>query len=280
MKLSIITINWNNVQGLEKTIQSVVSQTSDDFEYVIIDGNSTDGSVDVIKRYAEARPINWLSEPDKGIYNAMNKGIAKASGEYLHFLNSGDILFDNNVVAEMVGEIEKNNHPDILIGRMFKQMPDGTMFKNPINDNYSFLRFYTSSINHPATYIKKVLFDKYGLYDESLKIVSDWKWFMQVVALNGVKPINVGVNVSIFDMTGISETNGKLRAHERKSVLSGTIPQCFLADYDKYNKDIRMMSRIRRHPWAFKITHLIERTLFRIERKQSRKKVFSSHEKK
>ncbi len=271
MTLSIITINWNNATGLEKTIQSVVSQTYKDFEYVIIDGGSTDGSVDVIKRYAETRPINWLSETDKGIYNAMNKGIRKATGEYLHFLNSGDILFDNNVVASMVGEIEKNNHPDILIGRMYKQMPDGFMYKSPISDNYSFFRFYSSSLDHPSTYIKRVLFDKYGLYDESFKIVSDWKWFMQVVALNGVKPISVDVNVSIFDMTGISETNTDLRERERRAVLSDIVPQSFLTDYDRYCNDIFMMSRIRRHPWAFKLVRFIERCLFKFEKKRGKK---------
>ena len=270
MKLSIITINWNNNKGLEETIRSVVSQTYEDFEYVIVDGGSTDGSVDTIKRYAETRPINWLSEPDKGIYNAMNKGIVKASGEYLHFLNSGDILFDNNVVAGMVSEIEKNNHPDILIGRMYKRMPDGSIYINPISDNYSFLRFYTSSLDHPSSYIKKVLFDKYGLYDESLKIVSDWKWFMQVVAMNGIKPVIVDTNVSIFDMTGISETNLTLRDRERRLIMSDTVPPCFLSDYDKYIKDIMMMRRIRNHKWAYQLVYYLERILFKLEKRRQK----------
>ena len=161
MKLSIITINWNNADGLQKTIQSVVSQTFQDFEYVIIDGSSKDRSVEIIQHFAKQFPINWVSEPDKGIYNAMNKGIILASGEYLHFLNSGDTLFDNQVVEKMVAQLEANNQPDILIGRLHKHMLDGTIFPNPINTNFSFLRFYFNSINHPATYIKKELFLKY-----------------------------------------------------------------------------------------------------------------------
>jgi acetyltransferase-like isoleucine patch superfamily enzyme len=110
MKLSIITINRNNAAGLRKTIESVVSQTYTDFEYIIIDGASTDDSVNIIKEYAEAtlpcgeglgERLYWVSEPDKGIYNAMNKGILKANGEYCLFLNSGDWLYDNDVLNDV-----------------------------------------------------------------------------------------------------------------------------------------------------------------------------------
>ena len=90
-KISIITINYNNCEGLRRTIESVVNQTCRDFEYIIIDGGSTDGSVDVIKRYADNIDY-WVSEPDKGIYNAMNKGIRMATGDYVQILNSGDMF--------------------------------------------------------------------------------------------------------------------------------------------------------------------------------------------
>lgn len=267
MKLSIITINWNNADGLQKTIQSIVSQTYKDFEYVIIDGCSKDRSVEIIQHFAKQFPINWVSEPDKGIYNAMNKGITRASGEYLHFLNSGDILFDNQVVEKMVSQLAANNQPDILIGKLHKHLTDGTLFPNPINRNFSFLRFYSNSINHPATYIKKELFLKYGLYDESLKIVSDWKWFMQVVAFHDIKPAITDVDVAIFDMTGISETNIELRESERRKVLTDIVPSCYLQDYDHYSTDIYMMQRLHRHPWAFKMVRFLERCLFKYEKK-------------
>ena len=100
MKYSIITINYNNRDGLEKTIQSVINQTCQDFEFIIIDGGSTDGSVDIIKKYND-RINYWVSEPDKGIYNAMNKGILQAHGEYLNFMNSGDCFFDNEVLNKV-----------------------------------------------------------------------------------------------------------------------------------------------------------------------------------
>ena len=94
MTLSIITINRNNAQGLKKTMQSVVSQTSKDLEYIVVDGASTDESVEVIKHFAEQRDIRWVSERDKGIYNAMNKGIGMAQGEYVMILNSGQYAQD------------------------------------------------------------------------------------------------------------------------------------------------------------------------------------------
>jgi glycosyltransferase involved in cell wall biosynthesis len=104
VKLSIITINKDNARGLEKTIQSVMGQTYNDFEYIVIDGASSDDSVDIIKRYAD-RMTYWVSEPDTGIYNAMNKGIRKAQGEYCLFLNSGDVLINSNSLKDAFEEI-------------------------------------------------------------------------------------------------------------------------------------------------------------------------------
>ena len=107
MKLTIITINYNNASGLQKTMESVLAQTCKDFEHLIIDGASTDDSVNVIENYGlqiahTAISFQWLSEPDKGIYNAMNKGIRMAQGEYIHFLNSGDWLVDEKVVEDIL----------------------------------------------------------------------------------------------------------------------------------------------------------------------------------
>ena len=100
-KYSIITINYNNADGLRRTIESVVSQTFDDYEYVIIDGGSTDGSVDVIKEY-ENKISYWVSEKDGGIYNAMNKGVKASNGEYLIFMNSGDVFYRDKVLEDIM----------------------------------------------------------------------------------------------------------------------------------------------------------------------------------
>ena len=121
-QLSIITINRNNFSGLERTMQSVLSQTNKEFEYVVVDGASTDDSVAVIQRYAVSfgKRIKWVSEPDKGIYDAMNKGILKATGEYVQILNSGDCLASPDVTERMLLKLKEAGNPSILYGNMIK----------------------------------------------------------------------------------------------------------------------------------------------------------------
>ena len=125
MKLSIITINRNNATGLEKTMQSVASQSFKEFEYIVVDGASTDNSVEVIKSFEPyfAR-LKWVSEPDAGIYNAMNKGIRMASGDYIQILNSGDCLADVDVTERMLKALEEKGNPTILYGNMVKCFPN------------------------------------------------------------------------------------------------------------------------------------------------------------
>ncbi|MBQ5456460.1 MAG: glycosyltransferase, partial [Prevotella sp.] len=126
MKLSIITINRNNATGLEKTMRSVAAQTVKEFEYIVIDGASTDGSVEAIKRVeAQLAHLKWVSEPDTGIYNAMNKGLRMASGDYIQILNSGDCLAADDVTERMLAALEKAGCPTILYGNMVKCFPDG-----------------------------------------------------------------------------------------------------------------------------------------------------------
>ena len=276
MTLTIITINRNNAPGLEKTMRSVVAQTGGDYEYVVVDGASTDGSVEVI-RSLEASfngRLKWISEPDKGIYNAMNKGIGMASGDYLQFLNSGDCLTSENVTVQMTEALKKAGFPSILYGNMLKEMPDGKLLRDRCfaGKVISFLGFYTGTLNHSSAYIRKSLFNKFGLYDESLKIVSDWKWFLQAIILGGEKPVYADIDVSLFDMHGISETNKTLDKAERKRVLGELIPSTILADYDAWSSSIGQMRRLKRHPWAYRIVRFLERVLFKIEKMQSKKK--------
>lgn len=275
MDLTIITINRNNVTGLEKTMQSVLSQTRTDFEYVVVDGASTDESVDVIKRFAPAfgDRLKWLSEPDKGIYNAMNKGIGMASGAYVEILNSGDCLVSSDVVERMYGALESTGYPSILYGNMLKDMPGGKVMRDKCfaGQEISFLGFYTGTLNHSPAYIRKGLFEKYGLYDETLRIVSDWKWYLQAIILGEERPVYVDLDVTLFDMNGISETNKGLDKSERKKVLSELIPSTILADYDRWAFPIGQMKRLKRHPWAYKLVWFLERCLFKIEKIQRRR---------
>lgn len=273
--LSIITINRNNATGLEKTLQSVASQTYQEFEYIIIDGASTDDSVDVIKKY-EPRfaHLTWVSEPDSGIYNAMNKGIRMAKGEFIQILNSADCLAANDITERMLAALENAGRPNIFYGNMVKCFPDGyrRVDKGFAGQEITMLGMFTGTLNHDPTYIRRDLFDKYGFYDESLKIVSDWKWFMQAIILGGEKPQYVDLDVTLFDMTGISETNKALNKKEREMVLEQLFPKAVIADYEHFAFPISQINRLQRHPWAYKLIWFLERCLFKLEKRQERNK--------
>lgn len=276
MILSIITINRNNAAGLEKTMRSVVSQMGGDFEYVVIDGASTDGSVEVIRSFEASlgERLKWISEPDKGIYNAMNKGIGMATGDYLQFLNSGDSLVSDAITKQMTEALKSKGYPSILYGNMLKDMPVGKAMRDRCfaGREISFLGFYTGSLNHSSAYIRRSLFNRYGMYDEGLKIVSDWKWFLQAIILGGEKPVYVDMDVTLFDMNGISEKNKALDKTERRRVLNELIPSTILADYDRWALSINRMRRLERHPWANRIVTLLERGLFKMEKRRNRKR--------
>ncbi|MHB9141571.1 MAG: glycosyltransferase family 2 protein [Paludibacter sp.] len=280
-KLSIITINYNNASGLRKTIESVLNQTSNDFEYIVVDGASIDTSCQVIsdqclvingETIVKEILVKCVSEVDNGIYHAMNKGICMAKGEYIQFLNSGDILAASDVTERMLthlfstssGESEMS---DILYGNMLKQLPMKILrdcgFKGEMP---TLLDFYTGTLNHSAAYIKRILFDTYGQYDESLKIVSDWKWYLQVIVMNGIIPRYIDIDVSIFDMSGISTLNAKLVNDERKHVLSEILPISILIDYKRWSFPIDQLKRINRYKLIRNIFLLVERILFKWEK--------------
>ena len=270
MILTIITINRDNAFGLEKTLKSVSSQSFIDFEYVIVDGASKDGSEAIIKKYENTfeKRLKWISEPDEGIYDAMNKGIEIACGEYVEFLNSGDCLASNDVIEKIIRSLDNNGFPSILYGNMIKISEDGKHIhdKGLAGQNVSFLTFYKGTINHPAAFIRKDLFEKYGKYDENLKIVSDWKWFLQAIALGGENPVYADIDVAAFDMSVISESNRESAIKERKGVLEQFIPKTILDDYEEWSGPISQMKRLKRHPWAYKLVWLLERVLFKIEK--------------
>ena len=264
MVLTIITINRNNAAGLEKTMQSVLSQ-----------GASTDGSVAVIERLAPAfgDRLKWVSEPDKGIYNAMNKGIGMATGEYIQILNSGDSLVSPEVVEKMYVALEKEGRPSILYGNMLKDFPGGRVHRDTsfAGEEITLLGMYIGTLNHSPAYIRRSLFDKYGPYDESLKISSDWKWYLQAIVFGEEKPVYADIDVTLFDMTGISETNTALTKAERRQTLQELVRPTVLADYDAWVPSIRMMKRIKRHPWAYKLVWFLERVLFKLEKRKDKK---------
>jgi glycosyltransferase involved in cell wall biosynthesis len=263
-RLSIITINLNNAEGLKKTIESVISQTSKDFEYIIIDGASTDGSKEVIEKYAD-KITYWVSEKDKGLYNAQNKGLLKASGDYCQFLNSGDCLVKNDVVEKMLDKLPAGC--SIFYGNMLKKLKTGKIYRDRgPSRKISMLTFYRATINHSSAFIKRSLFEKYGLYDESLKIVADWKFYLIAVGINNETVQHINIDVSLFDMSGISNVNTELDKAERRKVLENYLLPHVLADYDCYWRDIECMNRLKRYSLTRGLVWLTERFLFNWEK--------------
>lgn len=281
MQLSIITINRNNAVGLEKTIRSVMAQSRQDFEYIVVDGASTDGSVDVVKKYESSLPhLQWVSELDNGIYNAMNKGGRLATGEYVQILNSGDCLASEDVVERMLNELQKAGNPSILYGNVVKVFPNGKRVTDQCfaGQEITMLGMFTGSFNHDSAYIHRDLFLKYGFYDETLKIVADWKWFLESIVLGGEVPKYVDVDVALFDMTGISETNKDLDIAERKRVLEELFPKSVLADYERFAFPMEQFKRLQRHSWAYRMVWLLERCLFKLEKAEQKNTLITKYE--
>lgn len=267
MRLSIITINYNNAEGLRETLASVAAQSYSDIEHIVIDGGSTDGSVDVIKDYVNQclmYDVLWVSEKDKGIYNAMNKGIRKATGEYCQFLNSGDTLAAPDVTERMMAEMEVGI--DILYGDMFKiGVKQNYVDKSCAKEDVTLNMFYRGCLNHSPAYIKRSLFDEYGYYDETLKICSDWKFYMQSIVLGKATTKHVDIVVTHFDMNGISETRKDILNKERNRLLKEMVPQGILKDYDRYHFAMSQYDRLKRHHlWG--LVYFIERVLFKLEK--------------
>lgn len=256
MKLSIITINFNNEKGLKKTLDSVSCQTWCDFEHIIVDGASSDGSVQSISNYCEQvanrYPVLWISEPDEGIYNAMNKGIRMAKGDYCLFLNSGDWLYN----SEVLNYVSRNKiESDIFYGNYYTS--SGILRSGCDEEEITFFTFMDYTIHHTGcAFIKRELFKQYGLYDENLKIVADWKWFLQAVGLGNAKVEKVEVILSVYDDQGISSIQIEERMKERERVIREIVPPLMYRDYKRYYELVDLsLQREReiRHSWSYRV---------------------------
>jgi glycosyltransferase involved in cell wall biosynthesis len=200
IKISIITINRNNKNGLYRTIQSVVNQTYINIEYIIIDGDSQDGSKDLL---SNDKIHIAISESDNGIYDAMNKGIKLSSGVYCLFLNSGDVFHNKDVVNNLLKTIDHNITDDIIYGDIKLINEDNSsLLKSPKE-----LNFYTllnAGLPHQAAFIKRDLFLKYGFYDNNMEICADWVFFLDVICKHNATSNYVPMIIADFSTDGIS----------------------------------------------------------------------------
>jgi glycosyltransferase involved in cell wall biosynthesis len=251
-KLSIITINYNNFQGLKKTVESVINQTWQEFEYIVIDGGSTDESGAYLE--SQSTKIKYcVSEPDSGIYNAMNKGIKMASGEYLFFLNSGDYFNDNFSLAKVQNQLLNEDfiYFDINV------VTDNTSYilENP--EEFSFYYLHNNLPCHQCTFIKKTVFDTVGYYDENLKIVADWKLLLLAILKHNCSYRKVADVFSTFHKDGLSSLveNQVLIEAERRTVLEAEFPVLLndLKENFRLHRVVRNLRKSRKINWLIKL---------------------------
>lgn len=271
MKLSIITINYNNAEGLRKTMESVRKQTYHDFEYIIVDGGSSDGSVPIVKAYEEqiiANRVNnqtqfplisWVSEPDNGIYDAMNRGIHKAKGEYTLMLNSGDYLVDEYVLERIIPELDGT---DIVQGNNIEEC-SGKTYRNRGcgRSDIDFFDIMKGHFLHQSSFCKKDLFERYGYFDESYKMSGDTKFFMTCLGKNDASFRYVDIDVANYDLGGISaEKTGKwaqLRAEEHARLMKELYSSRLLHFFEANDKKIRLYNRLHTHRWIWNLVMLV-----------------------
>ncbi|MEW5676300.1 glycosyltransferase family 2 protein [Flavobacterium enshiense] len=225
--LSVITINYNDAAGLEATILSVVSQTYPEIEFIIIDGYSTDESREVIRKY-QSDLTYWVSEKDTGIYNAMNKGINAATGDYLLFLNSGDVFNGNTALEDFV------THPDFegdIIYGDYKFEKGGKVYP----DHLTPLFFMRTSLPHQSTLFHKNVFEKMGMYDEKYRIVSDRAFYIKCFLSNQFIFRHINYALSVFDLSGVSNTV----AHKKIKITEDEM--MFQEYYGVYYEDYKKM---------------------------------------
>lgn len=237
---------------MQKTVESVVSQTWQEFEYLVIDGGSTDGSV----AYLESQTDNityWVSETDKGIYNAMNKGIAKATGEYLLFLNSGDHFIDTLSLQKAQNHLLK----DDVIYFNIDVIDNGSFYvlENPAVLSFSYL--HNNLPCHQCTFIHQSVFERVGFYDESLKIVADWKLLLQAILKHNIRYRKVDAVFSTFYKDGISSLpeNQSIIAAERAQVLQKEFPVLMndLNEQFVLQRIIRNLRKSRKINWLIRL---------------------------
>ena len=242
MKVTIITINLNNLRGLRRTMDSVVSQTSKDYEWIVIDGGSTDGSAELICEN-EGQVAWWVSEPDRGVYNAMNKGIEKANGDYLIFMNSGDIFSSADIIASFTAS---NPKADVIYGNAIDVDENGKEVKKHVSpEKLTLSYFWNHWLHHQATFFHRHCFEHFR-YNEELKVVSDLQLCVELF-YNGYTFQKWDHLVAIAQSGGLSYVYPHV-ADERKAVFQNIIPTAVRAEIDEivWLRQVDLWDTVRR----------------------------------
>jgi glycosyltransferase involved in cell wall biosynthesis len=233
-KISLVTINLNNINGLKRTFDSVYSQTCDEFEYIVIDGGSTDGSVDLINQNEEHIDY-WHSEKDTGIYNAMNQGIRKATGEYILMLNSGDALYSEYIIKNILDNIVLTGQ-DFIYGNVLWE-ENGKQSVGYFPTHLTFEYFTRYALHHQVLFIKKTALERLNLYNENYKIVADWALQLDGIIKHSMSYKYWNEIISICPRDGISckPESWPMIEQERAKHLNQFYAG-FLPDYQRYHK--------------------------------------------
>ena len=199
-KITIITVVYNDVNHIEDTIKSVLSQNYQNIEYIIIDGSSTDGTMEICRKY-ENKIAKLISEPDSGIYNAMNKGIKLASGKWLFFLNSGDVFYNENIINEI---FQTNSYADIIYGKAIKDNGQICYYPNKIS---TFMFLLERMICHQAIFANIDTFEN-NYFDENYRIIADRIWLYNCYKKHK-RFQKKNIIISKYDTNGISSNQSK-----------------------------------------------------------------------
>jgi glycosyltransferase involved in cell wall biosynthesis len=214
--LSIVTINRNNKTGLEKTLKSIHPKIAIDFEHIIIDGNSQDGSVELIEEYSAKYSINWITESDSGIFNAMNKGLNLIQGDYVIFMNSGDVLCEGVLTSELLETVVKY---DITYGDIFVSVGN-VVIQTKQTESLDFLYMMGKTICHQSVFMKSELSKKYRFTENSeFSLMGDWIQLFEILKNEKVLINKIDQNICIYDGEGQSEIYADTRHFQRKKYL-------------------------------------------------------------
>lgn len=220
-KITVITVCYNAENEIEKTMRSVLEQTYKNLEYIIIDGLSNDRTIEIVNKILGEYPrhdVIICSEPDNGIYDAMNKGIQKATGEWINFMNAGDCFFHSRTLEEMCSDLCSDI--DILRGNIIRKYPKFDVKSVGVTSQCpGIMDMFNNTFHHQACLIRHMLFEKYGLYSLDYKLCSDWKFFYECVVINHVKSKYVDKTVALFSMDGASTENALKYRLEQESFL-------------------------------------------------------------